>query len=275
MTPQRTVLVTGASSGIGQATAGLLARRGYRVFGTARDPEHIASSPEGVEFLPLDVTVDASVEACVQTVLERTQRIDVLVNNAGYALVGSVEETTVKEAKDIFETNFFGVVRMTRAVLPVMRRQGEGKVILMGVILGLIGQPFGAYLSSTKHALEGFAESLRYEVASSGVSVSIVEPGFAATPADRAMRHAQQQLDAYSPARDLVIDKFKDDLRAGMPPGRVAQVVDRIVRDDHPHLRYPVGTQASLVPRVKQFLPERLFASVARSAYGLPAQTAR
>ncbi|MEI6252080.1 MAG: SDR family NAD(P)-dependent oxidoreductase [Mycobacteriaceae bacterium] len=270
MTSHKTVLVTGASSGIGRATAGLLAQRGYRVFGTARAPEHTPSIPEGVELLPLDVTLDDSVEACVDAVVERTGRIDVLVNNAGYALVGSIEETTVKEAQAIFETNFFGAVRMTRAVLPFMRRQGEGKVILMGVILGLIGQPFGAYLSSTKHALEGFAESLRYEVMSSGISVSIVEPGFAATPADRAMRHAQQQLDAYTPARDLVIDKFTQDLRAGMPPERVAQVVDRIARDRHPHLRYPVGTQATLVPRMKQLLPDRLFASVARSAYGLP-----
>lgn len=274
MTNHKTVLITGASSGIGQATAGVLAQRGYQVFGTARDPEHSASVPAGVEFLPLDVTLDASVAACVEAVLERTGRINVLVNNAGYALVGSVEETTVKEAQAIFDTNFFGAVRMTRAVLPAMRRQREGKVILMGVILGLIGQPFGAYLSSTKHALEGFAESLRYEVMPSGISVSIVEPGFAATPADRAMRHAHQQLDAYTPARDLVIDKFKHDLRTGMPPERVAQVVDRIARDKHPHLRYPVGTQASFVPRMKQFMPERLFASVARSAYGLPSQSA-
>ena len=270
MTTQKTVLVTGASSGIGQATAGLLAQRGYRVFGTARDPEQTASVPEGVEFLPLDVTLDASVEACVDAVLERTGRIDVLVNNAGYALVGSIEETTVREAQAIFDTNFFGAVRMTRAVLPSMRRQGEGKVILMGVILGLIGQPFGAYLSSTKHALEGFAESLRYEVLPAGISVSIVEPGFAATPAGRAMRQAHKQLDAYTPARDLVIAKFKKDLRAGMPAERVAQVVGRIARDKHPRLRYPVGAQASLVPRMKQLVPDRLFASVARSAYGLP-----
>lgn len=188
MTTQKTVLVTGASSGIGQATAGLLAQRGYRVFGTARDTEHSASLPEGVEFLPLDVTLDDSVEACIAAVLDRSGRIDVLVNNAGYALVGSIEETTVKEAQAIFDTNFFGAVRMTRAVLPSMREQGEGKVILMGVIL--------------------------------------------ATPADRAMRHAHNQLDAYTPARDLLIDKFKQDLRAGMPPERVAQVTQGVTRTD-------------------------------------------
>ncbi len=269
MSSSPVALVTGASSGIGQAVAQRLAQRGYHVFGTSRNADLSASSTTGVELLTLDVTLDDSVTTCVQTVLERAGRIDVLVNNAGYALLGAVEETTLAEAHAVFETDFFGAVRMTQAVLPTMRSQQKGRIILMSVILGLIGQPFGAFLSSAKHALEGFGESLTYEVQPLGISVSLIEPSFVATNAGRALQRTMHQIDAYAPRREKVRAKFLHDLQSGIAPEQVAQVVERIVDAPSPRLRYPVGTQARLTPTMKQLIPQGMFASVARNAYGL------
>ena len=262
-------LVTGASSGIGRATALRLALQGYKVFGTSRNTDRFSSITKGVELLTLDVTSDASVTACVQTILEREGHIDVLVNNAGYALLGAVEETLLSEAQAIFETNFFGAVRMTQAVLPTMRSQRKGTIIFMSVILGLIGQPFGAFLSSTKHALEGFGESLSYEVQPFGISVSLVEPSFVATNAGRVLQKAANQIEDYTSPREKVQAKFLHDLQLGIAPEQVACVIGRIVNAQSPQLRYPVRTQARLIPTMKQLLPQGMFTSVARSAYGL------
>jgi short chain dehydrogenase len=141
MTDQKVVLTTGASSGIGRATAELLTSRGYRVFGTARDPEAVVPL-QGVELLPLDVRDDASVASGVEAVLGQTGRIDVLVNNAGYSVVGAIEETSPSEAQALFDTNVFGVLRMMRAVLPAMRRQGSGTIVNTSSVLGFLPAPF-------------------------------------------------------------------------------------------------------------------------------------
>jgi NAD(P)-dependent dehydrogenase (short-subunit alcohol dehydrogenase family) len=159
MTDQKIVLITGASSGIGRATAELLASRGYRVFGTARDPDTVAPV-RGVELLPLDVRDDASVASSVEAVLGQTGRIDVLVNNAGYSVVGAIEETSASEAQALFDTNVFGVLRMVRAVLPAMRRQGSGTIVNTSSVLGFLPAPFMGLYASSKHALEGLSESL-------------------------------------------------------------------------------------------------------------------
>src|SRR5690606_35507590 len=163
-TNPKVVLITGASSGLGRATARLLAERGYRVFGTSRRPP--ADAPTGgVEPLALDVCADASVAACVQTVLARAGRIDALINNAGYELGGALEEATLEEAQRQFETNFFGAVRMIRAVLPAMRRQGGGRIVNVSSLAGLAPVPFLGLYSASKFALEGYSEALRHEVA--------------------------------------------------------------------------------------------------------------
>src|SRR2546422_6503660 len=172
----QTVLVTGASSGIGQATAQLLAERGHRVFGTTRKPG--AAQASGFTMVGLDVRSDDSVRGCVDQVLSQAGRLDVLVNNAGYTLMGAAEETSVAEAKAQFETNFFGVVRMVNAVLPGMRAAGAGKIINISSLAGNTAIPFSAFYSATKFALEGYSESLWYEVSPFGISVSLVEPGF-------------------------------------------------------------------------------------------------
>jgi NAD(P)-dependent dehydrogenase (short-subunit alcohol dehydrogenase family) len=161
MSEKKVVLITGVSSGIGEATARLLAQRDFTIFGTSRNPSGVEPIP-GVEVLPLDVCSDESVNKCVDTVVERAGRVDILINNAGYGLGGVIEEVTVEEAKAQFETNFFGVVRMVRRVLPIMRKQGSGQIINISSGLGLSSLAFVGLYSASKFALEGYTEAAQY-----------------------------------------------------------------------------------------------------------------
>src|SRR4051812_5113634 len=173
-TERGVALVTGASSGIGLATARALARNGYNVFGTSRKP--VADTEDGVTMLVCDVTDDESVRALVDNVMSRAGRIDLLVNNAGIGLLGGAEESSSAQAKALFDVNVFGVLRLTNAVLPIMRNQGRGRIVNLGSLLGLIPAPFNALYSSSKHAIEGYSESLDHEVRMQGIRVVVVEP---------------------------------------------------------------------------------------------------
>src|SRR5262245_29150488 len=175
MPDQNVILITGASSGVGQATALLLAKSGYRVFGTSRTAT--GSHPE-FEMMPLDVRNDASVKACVDAVLTRAGRLDVLINNAGHEMAGAVEELSLDESKAEFETNFFGVVRLVKAVLPIMRRQKQGRIINVSSLSGRTSIPFLGIYSASKFALEGYTEALRHEVKPFNIHVSLAEPSF-------------------------------------------------------------------------------------------------
>src|SRR5881394_979121 len=176
----RIALVTGASSGIGEATAERLAKAGYKVYGTSRRVTQ--TGPRPFEMLALDVTSDDSVEAVVREVMRREGRIDLLVNNAGFGVApGGAEESSLDQARSIFETNFFGVVRMTRAVVPHMRRQGNGRIINIGSVLGFLPMPYGALYAATKHAVAGYSESLDHELRTRGIRVSIIEPAYTKT----------------------------------------------------------------------------------------------
>ncbi len=178
---QKVVLITGASTGIGRATAKLLASKGYQVYGAVRSPERVEPLP-GVELVRVDVRDDASVAAGVDAVLRKAGRIDVLVNNAGYNLVGAVEETSIEQAQALFDTNVFGVLRMMRAVLPSMRRERSGLIINVSSVLGFLPAPFMGLYASSKHAVEGLSESLDHEVRGLGIRVTLVEPSFTNTP---------------------------------------------------------------------------------------------
>ncbi|MFN6565309.1 MAG: SDR family NAD(P)-dependent oxidoreductase [Nostoc sp. ChiSLP01] len=171
MTNQKVVLVTGASSGFGQLIAQKLAAVDYCVFGTSRK-EHPPS--QGVEMLRLDVTSDSSVQSCINGLVTRTKRIDVLVNNAGQIHASMIEETSLEQAKEIFETNFWGVVRVTNAVLPIMRQQRSGHIINMSSVAGLIGAPGQGFYSASKFALEGYSEALSVELDPFNIQVSLV-----------------------------------------------------------------------------------------------------
>ncbi len=263
----QTILVTGASSGIGQSTARLLAERGFTVFGTARKPA--SAKLHGFSMLPLDVRSDDSVRACVGQVIAQAGRLDVLVNNAGYSVTGAAEETSLEEAKAQLETNFFGAVRMVNAVLPGMRAAGAGKVINISSLAGNTAIPFSAFYSASKFALEGYSESLWYEVRPFGISVSLVEPGFVNTPIGEASPVAARALPEYETTRKRMLAKFGRALEAGIPPEQVARRVLQIVEDPNPGLRYRVGAQATWLPRLRNVVPWKVYAAGVRKTFAV------
>src|SRR6266699_4966570 len=155
MSRKKIALVTGVSSGIGRAIAAVLSGGGFRVFGTLRNPNETEGRFGDVELVRLDLRDDESARSCVRTVIDRAGRVDALVNNAGYTLIGSLEETSIEEAKELFETNFFGVLRMSQAVLPIMREQGYGRIAHIGSVAGFLPMPYQGIYAASKHALEG------------------------------------------------------------------------------------------------------------------------
>ena len=263
----QTILVTGASSGIGRATAGLLAARGFTVFGTARKPD--TATPQGFTMLALDVRSDDSVRACVELVLAKAGRLDVLVNNAGYAVTGAAEETSVDEAKAQLETNFFGAVRMVNAVLPGMRAAGAGKIINISSLAGNTAIPYSAFYSASKFALEGYSESLWYEVRPFGISVSLVEPGFVNTPIGEASPAAARPLPAYDATRKSMLAAFGHALEGGIPPEQVARRVLQVIEQPNPALRYRVGAQATWLPRLRNVVPWSVYAAGVRKTFAV------
>ena len=262
------VLVTGASSGIGQAIAATLAEKGLTVFGTSRHAVGGAITP--FTMLPLDVRSDLSVRACVGEMLERAGGIDVLVNNAGYALTGAAEETSIEEAKEQFDTNFFGVVRVTNAVLPAMRQAGSGKIITLGSLVGLLGIPFASFYSATKFAIEGYSEALWYELRPFGISVSMLEPGWVRTALTDAGRIPAHSLPVYEAAKQLAAASIRRYVADGLDPHRVTDRVLEIIDDPSPRLRYPVGGDATWLPRLKVVAPWSVLAAGVRKRFGQP-----
>lgn len=240
----KVAVVTGASSGIGEATATRLAAAGFTVYGTSRRGPTEKKSP--FEMLALDVTSDASVEALVGEVLRRAGRIDLLVNNAGFGVgLAGDEESSIAQAQAIFDTNFFGTVRMTRAVVPHMRRQGSGRILNMGSGLGIVPMPYMAIYSASKHALEGYSESLDHELRTRGVRVVVIEPNVTKTPFDANLVEADSKLDDYREIRAALNTRYVEVTAAGDTPDAVAEVVLRAANAARPKLRYPVGRVAT------------------------------
>jgi len=254
MAQKQTVLVTGATSGIGLLIASTLYDNGYLVFGTSRYPEKNKDKVP-FELLPLDVTSEASVKKCVETLLTKTPVLDVLINNAGGFLGGSVEETTIEQAYRQFETNFWGAVKMTKAILPIMRKQHSGKIITTGSLVGLIGVPFSSYYSATKHALEGFFKSLRLEVKKFNISVSVIEPSFYKTNIETASENAAGSIKDYDEIRKRTNDFMEKSLAEAPTPEPVANAVLKIVQAKTPKYSYPIGKNTRLLPALQFFSP--------------------
>jgi short-subunit dehydrogenase len=266
MIERKIVLVTGASSGFGQVTASLLSERGFTVFGTSRKPPR--DQPARFEILSLDVDSDRSANACVAAVVKKAGPVDVLVNNAGYALTGGIEETSLEEAKAQFETNFFGPVRMVKAVLPSMRQRRRGKIINIGSVAGTIPVPFEGFYAAAKAALLAYSEALRHEVKSFNIDVSVVEPGFFKTNIGSARRLAAESIEDYREARQRAVGRLEQHLAAGANPNVVAETILRIIEIPSPRLRYPVGREKRYV-FVKKITPARTFESSIRRHWRL------
>src|SRR3954462_156652 len=241
---KKTALVTGASSGIGQATAERLATAGYKVYGTSR--RGVQAGQRSFAMTPLDVTSDESVDAAVKQVIRLEGRIDLLVNNAGFGVApAGAEESSIEQARSIFDTNFFGIVRMTRAVVPHMRRQGNGRIINVGSVLGFLPMPYMALYAATKHAIEGYSESLDHELRTRGIRVSVIEPAYTKTQFDANFLEPDSKLDEYREVRAALGNRLKQVIASAEEPGVVAEVVLKAAIAARPKLRYTAGGLAS------------------------------
>jgi short-subunit dehydrogenase len=255
---QPVAIVTGASSGIGRATALALVDAGFAVIGTSRNAAH-AEPLAGVTFLDLDVASDESVRSLVDQVIERFGRIDVLVNNAGVGAAGAGEESSITQTKEIFDVNVFGLIRMTNAVLPQMRAQGSGRVVNVSSVLGLMPAPFMAIYASTKHAIEGYSESVDHELREHGVRVLLVEPAYTSTGFEANSLAPDSPLPAYAAQRDVSREVLATAMRAADDPAVVAKVILAAATESRPKLRYTAGSTAGRVSVLRRVVPPRAF----------------
>jgi NAD(P)-dependent dehydrogenase (short-subunit alcohol dehydrogenase family) len=258
---KKVVLVTGVSSGFGQAIAAELQARGHRVFGTTRSPA--VPAPSGCTSITMDVDHEASVTAGVAEVLRQAGRIDVLVNNAGFGYAGAIEDTTIEEAHSQFETNFFGVHRMCRAVLPRMREQRSGRIVNMSSLGGLVSVPFQAMYCASKFAVEAYTEALRMEVRPFGIQVAMIEPGDFATSFTAKRRltaAAGSPLSPYAERCATAVRRMGEDEASNPDIAPVVRAVVKAIEAGRPRLRYPAANalQRTLVA-LRPLLPQRLF----------------
>jgi len=269
MEDPKVALVTGVSSGIGLATAKKLLERRFHTFGTIRETSHPGQLAAGLEIVRLDIRDDESVSAGVQEVLDRAGRIDALINNAGSVIFGSLEETSIDEAKELFETNFFGVLRMCQAVLPIMRQQRQGRIVNISSVLGFLPAPFMGIYAATKHAIEGYSESLDHEVRRFGIRVSVIEPGFTRTNLNQNSQLIRQPLEEYSAERSRAHAAVAKSIANGAEPATVASVVVAALTSRSPRLRYPGGREARFLALLKKFAPQGLLDKGLRKQFGL------
>ena len=268
---QRVVLVTGASTGIGRLCAERLAASGWRVFGAARSAGVIESAPgSNLDWLPMDVTDDVSVQTAIDTILAQTGRIDAIVNNAGFSMRGSVEDVPMEEARAIFETNFFGALRVCRAAAPALRARG-GYIVNMSSLAGVVGLPFTGHYCATKFALEGLSECLRYEMRPYGVHVVLVEPGDYRTGIQANRRTSSEtQQGAYAQAFDRFLQKRQAFAARAPTAEPVAALVEKILNDPAPRLRYVVAMPGQkLLPLLRRLLPQGVYEACFRRLLGL------
>lgn len=266
MPEPKVVVVTGASSGIGEATARLLAEKGYRVFGGARAPERVHSIA-GVEFGALDVRDDASVHGFIGWVLSKAGKIDILINNAGISLLGPVEKTSIDEAAAVFDTNVFGPLRMMRAVLPYMRGARNGQIINVSSVLGFLPAPFMGIYASSKHALEGLSESLDHEIRDFNVRVVLLEPTFTNTNLDVNAAHTEAPLGSYAGQFEATIKALQAQIKSAAPPTLVAEKILSAMTSPY-KMRQPVGGQATLLSRLRRFMPAKAVDGSLRKTFG-------
>ena len=266
MAEERVVLITGASSGFGKLSAALLAKHGFRVFGTSR--RILNEKQNSVEMLQLDITSQESVRRCVTDLLNATGRVDVLVNNAGQALVGGLEETSVEEAKTHFDSNFFGAVRMVNAVLPGMRKRRNGQIINVASLAGIFPVPFEGYYGVAKAALITYPEVLRQELKSLGIKVSVVEPGFFKTNIINTRARAAVSISDYDEMRNRAHSALDKSFNNGGDPKEVAETILKIIESPSPRLHYLVGRERSYV-LLKRILPASMIESQVRKHWRL------
>jgi len=277
MANQKIAVVTGSSSGIGLETALHLAKNGFKTYATMRNTnksdaikQRSESENLPIEILQLDVTDDASVKNAINTIVEKEGQIDVLVNNAGYAILGAVEDLSSEEIKDQFDTNVFGVYRTTAAVLPTMRKQKNGRIITISSIAGFMGMPAGSAYVATKFAVEGFTESLRHEVAPFGIHACVIEPGIIRTPLLEAVPMAKKSMEnsAYSDIMQAMGKSMEEMMKnQSSPPSVVAEVVVKAATSDNPETRYTAGEDAKTIQQARKTKSDQEFEEFIRTGF--------
>lgn len=250
-------VVTSALSGIGESTATRLAQAGFKVYGACRPGVQMA--PRSYEMLPLDVTCEDSVQAFVAAVVRQEGRIDLLVNNARIGLSpAGAEESSLQQVQAVFDTNFFGLVRMTRAVLPYMRARSAGRIINIGSVLGARSVPYGALYSAAMHAIVGYTEALDLELRDWGIRAIVIEPAYTGTSFDADMVEPDAKLDAYLGARTVVTRRVRDIMMIAEGPEAVADAVVKVAQAKRPKARYTVGGVATRMRLLRAFTPDSL-----------------
>jgi len=258
-------IVTGASSGIGLATAELLVRNGYRVFGFSRSLVNTA----GITELKVDVRDAKSVTDAVKQVQATAGRIDVLVNAAGYSISGAIEESSIEQAKALFDTNLFGVAQLCRAVLPVMRQQKSGRIINISSLLGVMPSPLMGYYGASKHALEGYTGTLDHEVRAQGIRAIVIEAGFTKTRIVQNMQRADTPVDVYKPIVQRFEAAIGKAIQTGAGPEGAAAVILSAITARNPKPCYTVGAQITLFSLLWRFMPRSLIDKALRKEFQL------
>jgi NAD(P)-dependent dehydrogenase (short-subunit alcohol dehydrogenase family) len=267
MSNSKVVVITGVSSGIGRVTAEKFAKRGCRVFGTVRSITKAQAIP-GVVLVEMDIRDEASVQHGVQAIIAEAKRIDVLVNSAGVTLHGSTEETSIPEAQSLFDTNVFGILRTTQAVLPHMREQRSGRIVNISSVLGFLPAPYMGLYSASKHAVEGMSETLDHEVRKFGIRVALVEPSFTKTSLDFNAPHAASQLSAYDDERSVVSQAIQKNVqKAPAPDGVATAIVDAALGAWR--MRHTPKGQASLLRKLRRFMSANPVDASLRKTFGL------
>ena len=257
---EKVAIVTGTSSGIGYETALALARDGFYTFATVRDTKkadkilQVATKEKlNIESIELDVDDEKSISAAIEKIISKKQRIDVIVNNAGWGLFGSVEDVSLKDFRAQFETNFFGIISIIQKVAPIMRKQGSGVIVNVSSVAGRIGFPGSPAYISSKFALEGLSESLRYELGQFGVKIIIIEPGVIKTNFFSSMKIAEPKPDSpYKEITEKVIMGIKMMAELGTPPSEVATAILNAIKEENPRPRYVVGNDAQMFLEAKK-----------------------
>jgi short-subunit dehydrogenase len=264
MTQDRPVaVVTGAAAGLGKAAAAALVKAGYTVIGTSRNASAVTPL-DGVTFLDLDVSSDGSVATLVGRVFDTFGQIDVLVNNAGIGISGAAEEVSLSQTQSIFDTNVFGVIRMTKAVLPVMRAQKSGRIVNVSSIFGFLPAPYMAVYAATKHAVEGYSESVDHEVRQYGVRVLLVEPAGTRTGFDDNTAGPDTPLAVYAQQRQTAAAVIAEAVNNGDDPAEVGGAIVAAATDHKPKLRYTGSSNARRLSTLRRFVPARAFDSQLR-----------
>ncbi len=251
------VLITGATSGIGKATAELLAQMGYRVYGTGRNVTN-GDVCNGVTFVKMDVRDEESVRACVEYIIQTAGRVDVLVNNAGFGISGAVEDTDTEVMQSQLDVNLVGVHRVTRAVLPIMRKQGGGRIVNVSSVAGFVAIPFQAFYSVSKYGVEAYSRALEREVHKFGIKVTLVQPGDTKTGFTAGRVHVGQSSQTYAAAANRSVAKMEQDEQSGGSPVAVARVIAKIIKRRNPPVSVCVGLGYKTIKALLKLLPERL-----------------